>query len=233
MSISEYRARAREMLSGKWTKAVLVTLIAAILGGLVVGASANLNWNLDEETIRYIPGWFLSYLTVAAGVGSILGIAQFVIGGTVRLGYCKYLLKVHDGEEGEASDLFSEFDRFGDGFVLNLLTPIYIFLWSLLFFIPGIVATYRYAMAPFILQENPGMSARDAIKASKEMMDGRKGDLFFLNLSFFGWMLLNALTLGIGSLWLNPYMNAAYAAFYRECCPRIQAAVEPNVTVDF
>ena len=81
-------------------------------------------------------------------------------------------------------------------------------------------------MAPFILAENPGMTASEAITASKELMDGHKADLFFLQLSFIGWAILYVFTLGIGSLWLVPYINASYAAFYRSICNRRDNVVE-------
>lgn len=216
MSSSDYRARARQMLRGKWGMAVLTTFVAACLGGLVFSSSSGFNLELDVDVTKYIPDAVLAYLTVAASIGVVLGLVQFLIGGTVRLGYCKYLLKLHDGEEADIKDLFSEFGHFADGFILSLLTSIYTFLWSLLFIIPGIIAAYKYAMAPFILVETPGLAPNEAITESKEMMDGHKAELFILDLSFIGWSLLSALTLGIGSLWLTPYMNAAYAAFYRE-----------------
>lgn len=216
MCASDYRARAREMLSGKWGMAILITLIAGVLGGVVTSSGGSVNAELDEETLRNLPDFIITYLKIAVSIGSMLALVQFILGGTVRLGYCKYLLKLHDGEEGELKDLFSEFSRFGDGFVLSLLTAIYTFLWSLLFVIPGIIAGYKYAMAPYILAENPGMKPNEAITASKEMMDGHKFELFCLELSFIGWNLLCILTLGIGSLWISPYLNCAYAAFYRE-----------------
>ena len=119
----------------------------------------------------------------------------------------------------DLKDIFSRFDRFGDGFLLSLFTGLFTALWMLLFIIPGIVAAYSYAMAPFILEENPEMKAMDAIRASKEMMYGHKAELFVLDLSFYGWTLLCILSLGIGFLWLNPYRASAYAAFYRRLNP--------------
>ena len=89
-------------------------------------------------------------------------------------------------------------------------------MWSLLFIIPGIVAAYSYAMAPYILAENPDMTVREAIAASKEMMRGSRWRLFCLGFSFIGWSMLCILTLGIGNLWLRPYREAAQAAFYRD-----------------
>lgn len=96
-----------------------------------------------------------------------------------------------------------------------LLIGIFIFLWSLLLIIPGIIAAYRYSMAFYILNDNPKMGAMDALRESKKMMVGYKGKLFFLSLSFIGWTILSVLTLGIGFLWLIPYMNTTTANFYQ------------------
>ena len=224
MNSSDLRARAREMLAGKWGMAILVTFLAGVLGALLTSSGSSFNLEYDEETLQYLPENLVKYLRIyllyAASVGGTLGMIQFVLGGVVQLGYCKYLLKLHDGEHADIKDLFSEMNRFADGFILSLLRSIYTFLWTLLFLIPGLVAFYKYAMAPFILLENPGMKPNDAITASKELMDGHKGELFVLGLTFLGWALLSALTFGIGNLWLNPYMNASYAAFYRSLSPR-------------
>ena len=226
MESSDLRYQARQTLAGKWGIAVLAGFLAALLGGLVVGSGAGPNLNLEEEELRHIPKVLLPYIMMLASIGGILGIVRFIVGGPVKLGYCRFLLKMHDGEDAQVGDLFSRFDRFGDGFCLELLTSLYIMLWSLLFIIPGLVKAYAYAMAPFILEENPNMTPSEAIKASRELMDGHKFDLFCLHWSFFGWALLSVLTLGIGSLWLNPYMNAATAAFYRSIAGRPEIIVE-------
>lgn len=218
---SEFRRIAREKLSGRWGMAILVGFIASLL---IDGFSIR----IDEKAIAYIPPTVLSILQFLMPPAIILGIVVLVIGGVIHLGYCQYLLKQHDHKGGDISDLFSQFSRLGDGFCLKLLEWIYIVLWSMLFVIPGIVASYRYAMAPYILLEHPDMSASDAITASKEMMNGHKWELFCLDFSFIGWDLLSALTLGIGALWLNPYTNAARTAFYRSLSgqPAIDAPTE-------
>jgi uncharacterized membrane protein len=226
MESSDLRYQARQTLAGKWGIAVLAGFLAALLGGLVAGSGAGPNLNLEEEELRHIPRVLLPYIMMLASIGGILGIVRFIAGGPVKLGYCRFLLKMHDGEDAQVNDLFSRFDRFGDGFVLSLLTGIYVFLWSLLFVIPGIIKVYAYAMAPFIMEENPNMTAGEAITASRELMDGHKFDLFCLVLSFIGWDLLNLLTLGIGSLWLIPYKNAAHAAFYRSIAGRPEIIAE-------
>lgn len=216
MNSSDYRAIAREKLANNWGSAILAAFVAALLGGTVAGVSFSFNVTIDEQILYQLPEFVLRYLMISASIASMLSFVHFIIGGVVRQGYAVYLLKQYDGgEKPELNDLFSQFHRFGDGFCLALLQTLYIILWSLLFIIPGIVASLRYAMAPYILAENPGMTASEAITASKQMMDGHKGELFCLGLSFLGWAILSGLTLGIGNLWLTPYVNAAYTAFYR------------------
>ena len=93
---------------------------------------------------------------------------------------------------------------------------LYTFLWSLLFLIPGFVKYYAYSMTPYIMAEKPNMSINDAITKSREIMKGHKWQLFLLDLSFTGWMILSALTLGLALVYVWPYYNAARAAFYKE-----------------
>ena len=94
--------------------------------------------------------------------------------------------------------------------------------------IPGIIATYSYAMTEFILAEHPDLTASVAIAQSKEMMTGNRWRLFCLHISFIGWDILCAFTLGIGNLWLRPYKQAAEAAFYREISGTGYAAFDPS-----
>lgn len=229
MNLSDIRYSARRALSGMWGISILVGFLASLLGAGMYGGTSSLGFRSSDlkDLFQFISirsselqnlnnRTYLSVLLALGSAANFLGIVQFIIGGTVKLGYCRFLLKQHDGDHPELSDLFSQFDRFGDGFCLAFLQTILIALWSLLFVIPGIVASYKYAMAQFIMVENPNMRASEALQASKTMMYGHKMELFILHLSFFGWMILCSLTFGIGNLWLNPYMNAANAAFYRE-----------------
>ena len=112
--------------------------------------------------------------------------------------------------------MFSYFDIWKTTALSRLLKSTYTFLWSLLFVIPGIVASFSYAMTDYILAEHPELTASEAINRSKEMMRGNRFRLFCLELSFIGWSILCLFTFGIGNLWLTPYKNAAKAAFYRE-----------------
>ena len=104
------------------------------------------------------------------------------------------------------------------------LMSVFIFLWSLLFVIPGIIKAFSYAMTPYILEEHPELTANEAIDHSRAMMKGHKFDLFWLYLSFIGWGILCIFTLGIGLLWLVPYMQTAQSSFYED----VKADYEAN-----
>ena len=165
--------------------------------------------------------------SVSDTISGPLSLVSLILGGVVQLGYVAYLRKQHDGQPGDVKDLFSRFHMFKQGFLQALLRGIYICLWSLLFIIPGIVKAYSYAMTPFILEEHPELSANQAITASQALMYGHKGKLFCLHLSFLGWSVLSAFTLGIGNIFLNPYKNAATAAFYRSIAHPDTVTAEP------
>lgn len=96
-------------------------------------------------------------------------------------------------------------------FLMNLK----ILLWSLLLIVPGIIKGYEYFMIPYILAENPGISAKRAFEITKEMTRDEKFDIFWLGLSFIGWILLGTLACGIGVLFVEPYIQATYAELYQ------------------
>lgn len=250
----DFRAKAREALSGNWGKAVGVGFVASLLGaattamgtggggrssestGTVPGTEVGIVENepyagmmgLDLSNIDSIADLngiipteyqvgFMVFLSVLSFLGIVFAILHFVIGGAVTLGYVKFNLSLVDRKPATFAQLFSEFHRLGAGIAMQLLRAIYTFLWTLLFVFPGIYAAYGYAMTPYILAENPEMSANEAITKSKELMNGNRWRLFCLEISFIGWSLLCVLlTLGIGVFWLKPYMEASFAAFYRE-----------------
>ena len=213
MNNKTLKARALNNLIGNWGLSVGVALVAILLGGL--STSTSFNTNIDAEVLAKLPPIVTALLTAYVSVAGMLALGQFIIGGTINLGYTQFLLNQYDGKELEFKTLFSQFDRFAQGFLQKFLRGLYVFLWSLLFIIPGIIKTYSYAMTPYIMADHPEMTAKEAITASKQLMDGHKGELFCLHFSFFGWMVLCIFTLGIGNLFLTPYMNAAEAAFYR------------------
>lgn len=229
---ADFRAHARMALSGKWMLAVIAGLIAGLLGaGSLEGPEVSVNFteygsNVSLEyfgqtlfsTAGEAPG-LMAWLTANAFsliiVAVLMAVIFAVIGSTVSVGYARFNLNLTDGFEASLNDLLSFFHRMKTAFCAHFLMALYILLWSLLFLIPGIIASYSYALTDYILAENPDLTAGEAIARSKEMMSGNRWRLFCLQFSFIGWVILCAFTFGIGNLWLHPYQEAATAAFYR------------------
>lgn len=232
---ADFRKIARDALTNNWGLAIVAGLIASILGGVDTSSGfnfefdfsdveANSDFNLSQLNELFntdfskaeISTALLGVLGIVAIVLLVVGVAFFLIGSIVRVGYAKFNLQLMDRQELSVGTLFS-YMRYGKTMICaNFLEGIYVFLWTLLCVIPGIIAAYSYAMVPYILAENPEMTAKEALAASKAMMEGNRWRLFCLQISFFGWSFLAALSCGIGFLFLTPYEKAAEAAFYRE-----------------
>lgn len=202
---SEYKAQARYQLSGRWLMAVLVILITWILTQAFASRGVNYTWVNGQIVRQHI-----------SGTNGFASIISLIISGPLNLGAALYFLKLTRGHNPQLEDIFSGFKNFGNAFLLNLLTWIFIFLWSLLLVVPGIIAAISYTMSYYIMNENPGMSSTEALRASKELMRGNKGKFFVFFISFIGWFILSILTLGIGLLWLGAYYNTAKANFYED-----------------
>lgn len=232
---ADFRRIARHALTGRWTIAVIAGVIAVLLGGV---ASNGPEIELDihdngagvvfefagQQVYTTGSGWDLgltgllvggaAYIILAALVMAVL---FYILGSIIEVGYARFNLDLVDRwKDPEIATLFGCFSHWKTTAAAKLLQGLYVFLWSLLLVIPGIVASYSYAMTSYILAEYPELTASAAIERSKTMMSGNRWRLFCLRLSFIGWNLLSAFTLGIGELWLRPYKQAATAAFYRE-----------------
>lgn len=95
------------------------------------------------------------------------------------------------------------------------MMDLFVFLWTLLFVVPGIIKGYEYFMIPYILSENPAMDYKRAFEISKKTMKGQKGEAFILDLSFIGWNFLGVCTCGILSVfWVSPYIKSTHAELY-------------------
>lgn len=234
MNYSEIRKRAREDLNGNGGMAIIASLIASVFGASGNGG-LNFNFNFEESDVKTLQGTefenfseqieFLlkqfggAILTFFAGFfvfALIMAALMFCLGSIVKIGYQKFNLNLVDSSPLSIATLFSYFNHWKNAILTNLLQTAYVFLWSLLCVIPGIIAQYNYAMTPYILAENPELSPKEVLQKSKEMMYGHRMELFLLNLSFIGWSILAVLTCGIGFIWLVPYINTANAEFYRE-----------------
>ena len=134
----------------------------------------------------------------------------------LSFGFVSISKKIYRKEKTKLGDLFEGFSNYRKVLVLNLLLFVKIFLWTLLFFIPGIIKSYAYSMSMYILSDNPKMSPNEAIKLSVKLMKRNKFRLFCLHFSFIGWYLVSVLTCGILYFYVIPYIQVAQAAFYEE-----------------
>ncbi|MBE6951108.1 MAG: DUF975 family protein [Ruminococcaceae bacterium] len=233
MEASAHRARARDALRGNWVTAVLVCLLASLIAGAGISPEININFESSEIVQFNVPEQleqFLAILGIALPVilifSTVMMVVGLILGGVMELGKARYFLNLIDHREGQVGDLFSGFPQFVQALVMNLLRDLMIAAGMLLLIVPGLILTYSFAMAPYILSEDPECSGWEALQRSRAMMRGHKGELFWLELTFLGWTLLAAFTFGIGTLFLNPYMEAAHASFFRGLQDQGYAAVE-------
>jgi len=224
-SNAELRAEARQMLKGRWKESVLMNLVPvliklAVIAIITIPAIIFLSQNFQfiNEANPY---------TTTGSDGSSSGSSGFISGlvttfFTVAMSWT--FLDVLRGKKEIIRPFKDVFRTFRAPYALTvlviyLLTAIFQFLWTLLLVIPGIIKGYSYSQSYFIYYDTykeTGQTPRylDSITASRHLMDGFKAKLFFLDLSFIGWHILSFLTLGIGYLWLMPYIYATKAAFY-------------------
>lgn len=228
---TDFKNDALEALRGNWGKAVLATLLYVLLALAVVSPIEYTAFKQQSYVTEQLNGYSNSIASAASLMQdpeyqalqkqnitmSILGfLLEVFILFPVAVGFTNAFRKLLVNQDTEmvrnTFDLSNYFHK-----VLGMLQmTVLIALWTLLLFIPGIIKALAYAMTPFILEDNPELSTTEAIHHSRMLMKGHKFDLFWLYLSFIGWMLLGLFTLGIGYLWLTPYMQTAIASFYRE-----------------
>ena len=216
----QVKEQAKQIMKRNYWKMFVVTLLAGLLTGerttiieRVQNFASN-NLSYDAQPIFYSSYFqyiFYSFISVA----SILGIFYTIfIGNVIVVGKSRYFIKNHD-VNAELGEIFSGFK----GNYLNVVKIMFlmnlkILLWLFLFIVPGFIKTYEYSMIPYLLAENPNLSADEAFSMSKQMTTGQKMDLFVLDLSFLGWYCLGALCCGIGLLFVPPYPEASKAEVY-------------------
>ena len=223
LTAKELRKKAWESLKGKYWVAFAVILVTGLIGS-VGNAFISFGQNLSGVLGLVDPAELDATMALGALVLNGVVFISAIIGGlysvfvtdALTVGVSNYFIKNTDSKPA-FKDVFSGFkDKYGRNIGTLLLVGIKTVLWTLLFIIPGIIKTYEYAIIPYILADDPEISSKDAFKKAKQMMKGNKWRLFKLELSFFGWFLLCVLTLGIGTFFLIPYVNAANAEFYVE-----------------
>lgn len=176
--------QARETLAGKW--------------GLAVG-------------VYFVFGFIISVFQFLPEEWSLLSL---LVSGPMTLGATSFAVLLSRNQSPKFENLFDGFKKYGTAMLTYILIGIFVILWSLLLIIPGIIASLSYSMTYFILIDNPNLTSIEAIRRSKKMMYGYKWKYFLLGLRFIGWAILSVLSLGIGFLWLIPYIQVTSAKFY-------------------
>ncbi|MBO7195909.1 MAG: DUF975 family protein [Clostridia bacterium] len=225
MRARDFREKARAALSGKWFIAVIAGMIASMFGAAGGGVTFSFenDFNIDQMpgsgaeaifsgNVNYWPIMFGTLLFVV-----ICAAISLVLGSVISVGYAEFNLDLDVGfYNPRISSLFAHFGRTKTAVGASLLVFLRVFIGSIFFIIPGIIAAYKYSMVYYVLAENPYITAADALEKSKELMRFNKWRLFCLDLSFIGWDLLSIITFGIASLWVTPYHQAARTAFYHD-----------------
>ena len=206
MTRSEIKIWAKEKIKGNMWTVLGAILIANLIGGIT-------------SSVTVENGGMALVITIGGGI-----LAYFM-----EVGLIRYMTNFVKGKETSFELLFSKFKDWKQIIITYLHQFAVIFLWTLLFIVPGIIKGYAYALVAYIIAEDSTISSKEALKLSKEMMKGHKGELFVLGLSFIGWHLLAILTLGILEIWIMPYQHTATTKFLLNIKENYKKAKEPEV----
>lgn len=210
MKIKAFKKEAKQKLKGQWGRAALFSLL---FGAIYYVFPLIIEINLS--------GGFENWISTDATNGSTA--STFVITLVLLPLYIGYLWTflsvIRTGEQIKLTGLFQAFSEISMYLKIlgtYLLMMVYMFFWFLLLIIPGVIKAFAYSQTYFVLKDNPDIGINAAITRSRKLMHGYKWKYFLLQLSFIGWIFLSLITLGIGFIWLSPYLSASNAAFYNE-----------------
>jgi len=212
------KTNARAALTKNYVNVVIASLIFAFISGAFSTSSAG-NRGASSFAAGNISKEFIAFLTMLLGIFIILGVIWILLSifvfNPLNVGVQKFFIENHYSNPRLSSLLWAFKTSYANIVKTMFLMHVYLFLWSLLFAIPGIIKGYAYRLVPFILADNPDMDPDDAITLSREMMNGQKFDAFVLDLSFILWWLLSGITFNIaGILYVFPYIYATDAELY-------------------
>lgn len=264
------RKRGLDALHGHWQTALLITFAAGIFSIALTVMQVHISFVSGTLRSQFsILSQWDAQTRPYQGMFILVTVLEFLLGPVFGIGLNHFYLELHFNREAEFSLLFSRMHIFGKCLGQAIIMGLLASFWMLIIYIPcillfflirllspflaltaalastvsGIMALYRYAMAPYLLAEDPELGVMDTIRQSKEMMDGSKGRLFCLHFSFIGWILLSAgLTILLKSLLgtlgfaiglfaafsVQVYINSAVAAFYLEMPTRMNRPEKPN-----
>jgi len=228
MSGSALKAGARKLIFINSPRLLVLSIAYVFFVTIVSEFSFRLPFGViiqnftNQLAAGVMPGFEMLYTEIRL-TGFILALLLSFLRPVLDVGFFSFCLKTNRSEDTEFKDLFNGFIFFTKVISIYFITAVLVFLWSMLFIFPGIVAGYRYRQAYYILLDDPRKGALQCITESKLMMHGKKLDLLILDLSFLGWYLIDFIVIfliplpfsvPLVSIWLSPYAGLTRAAFY-------------------
>ena len=192
-----YKNRALDSLEGKWSTAVITALIYLFITEVITSVGTTVTG--ADRTTSFCTELVWMVLCLPLGWGMSV-----------------YFLNLIRNEDIRYARLFDGYKDFFRIFLAGLMVVLAVLAGCILFIVPGIVLAMMFSQTELILKDDRNISAFDAICKSARMMRGHKAQLFWLMLSFIGWLILSVLTLGIGFLFLEPYFETTLAHFYED-----------------
>ena len=172
---------------------------------------------ISREDARKLLGTFSVAIGIVVLVIALVAIAfSIFIVYPLSAGCCRYFV-INSFEKPNFNEVGFAFKKgtYKNVVFVIFMKNLFIFLWSLLFIIPGIIFTYKYYLVDYIISEDPTLDYKDALEKSDQMMKGYKWDTFVLELSFIGWYILSIFTCGLLSIfYVNPYYHATKAELF-------------------
>lgn len=213
----EVKQKGKENFRKQYWKAVVIALLLTILGGSSSSISSSSNQADDlAEQMGQLPDEIATFI----GIGSVvlvivLLLVSILVLNPLRLGCTRYFLRLQHEEPSDWNVGYFFSNSWANVVKTMFFKDLFVFLWTLLLIIPGIIKAYQYRLVSYLLIENPDIDYHDALQESKRLMDGNKWASFVLDLSFILWHILNGITFGIvGLFWLNPYLESTEAQLY-------------------
>ena len=193
---SELKQNAKNQLKNNWGLAIGIIIVCTLISCI-----PNLLVEINDESFA---------------IAIIIPIITLVITGPLTIGQCKFFINLANRSNPKFSDLWYGFNNILKAIGVTLLVGIIVSIGTILLIIPGIILSFMYSQAYYIMAENPEMSIIDCLKEISRIMKGHKMDLFVLELSFLGWVILMGITFGIAGLYVLPYYSATLTNFYLE-----------------
>ena len=225
---------AKEVMWKHQPSVYLVALVYLLVSYLLTLLSTRLMYPWEKIEALLQAGteaeWYQAYMALRhTSTGAwLLNIAIDIMSVMLGVGFTSFCLKAARGAAAGFASLFDAFENFIHLLLLQILISVFVFLWSLLLVIPGVIAAYRYSMAVYIMLDDPSKGPMECIRESKQMTYGYKGELFFLDLTFLGWYLLTLIP--FVSVYVEPYIRLTKSNYYRALSGRWEAPEHVDVS---